>query len=332
LTTTGNTGVLVINQALMFTGYTIGGIQPDVYYYVQSIPSFNTFTLSATVGGVAISWGTTSNIMTAQVVTSDSTAILPYNVYYVQSVQSPYTFSITPVIGGAATTVSTVNGTVIIQSNICTLSTGGSTAYLAANQLVTFTGVGFGNLQTFPVTNLPFIVTNTTITSNYVTVSNTATLLVNQPVVFLGTTWGGLTAFQTYYVLAVASNTQFTVSLTPGGTAVVLATIAAAAATPSFFMVSAYYVKAVVSNNQFVLSSTPGGNIQQLTSAYAIGGNVLLANGQPVFTDFLEYDALIAGTGVLERTGIIVPPNTYLYASSNISQVTALAIGIQEGV
>ena len=331
-TTTGNTGVLVIDQALMFTGYTIGGIQPNVYYYVQSIPSFNTFTLSATVGGVAISWGTTSNIMTAQVVTSDSTAILPYNVYYVQSVQSPYTFSITPVIGGVATTVSTVNGAVIIQSNICTLSTGGSTAYLAANQLVTFTGVGFGNLQTFPVTNLPFIVTNTTITSNYVTVSNTATLLVNQPVVFLGTTWGGLTAFQTYYVLAVASNTQFTVSLTPGGTAVVLATIAAAAATPSFFMVSAYYVKAVVSNNQFVLSSTPGGNIQQLTSAYAIGGNVLLANGQPVFTDFLEYDALIAGTGVLERTGIIVPPNTYLYASSNISQVTALAIGIQEGV
>ena len=51
-------------------------------------------------------------------------------------------------------------------------------------------------------------------------------------------------------------------------------------------MVPAYYVKAIVSSTQFVLSATPNGSIQPLLTGYATGGNVLLANGQPVFTDF----------------------------------------------
>jgi hypothetical protein len=97
-------------------------------------------------------------------------------------------------------------------------------------------------------------------------------------------------------------------------------------------MVPAYYVKAIISSTQFVLSASPNGVIHPLITAYATGGNVLLANGQPVNTDFIEFDSIIAGNGVLERTGIIIPPNTYLYASSNVSQVTALAIGIQEAV
>jgi hypothetical protein len=332
LTTTGNTGCLTVNQPVLFTGYTIGGIQANTYYYVQSIPTYNTFTLSATVNGPAISWGTTSNLMTAQLVNSVGTSLLPYKAYYVQGVQSPFTFSITSLLGGNATSLTTSAGTIFVQSNICTLAAGGSTAFLAPNQLLTFTGTSFGNLQTLPTTTLPFIVTNTTVTSNYITVSNTATLIVNQPVVFMGTTWGGIVANTTYYILTINSSTQFTISSTIGGTAIVLSSVAAATATPAFYMVPAYYVKAIISSTQFVLSASPNGAIQPLITAYATGGNVLLANGQPVNTDFIEFDSLIAGFGVLERTGIIIPPNTYLYASSNVSQVTALAIGIQEAV
>ena len=197
---------------------------------------------------------------------------------------------------------------------------------------MTFTGTGFGNIQSLPTTTLPFIVTNTTVSTNLITVSNTATLIVGQPVIFLGTTWGGIVAYQTYYILAVSNSTQFTISLTPGGTVVTLATVASATSTPSFYMIPAYYVKAIISPTQFVVSASPGGAMQQLITALPLGGNVLLATGQPVFTDFMEYDALIAANGVLERTGIILPPNTYLYASSNISQVSAIAIGIQEAV
>jgi hypothetical protein len=331
LTTTGNTGFLNVNQPVLFTGYTIGGIQANTYYYVQSKPSFNTFTLSATVNGPALSWGTTSNLMTAQLVNSVGTSLLPYNAYYVQAVQSPFTFGITNTLGGNATTLTTSTGTVIVQSNICTLASGGSTAFLAPNQLLTFTGTSFGNLQTLPTTTLPFIVTNTN-TSNYVTVSNTATLVVNQPVVFIGTTWGGIVANTTYYILTINNSTQFTISATIGGSVIVLTTVSSAAQTPAFYMVPAYYVKAIISSTQFVLSASPNGVIHPLITAYATGGNVLLANGQPVNTDFIEFDSIIAGNGVLERTGIIIPPNTYLYASSNVSQVTALAIGIQEAV
>ena len=334
LTTTGNTSWLVVNQPVMFTGYTIGGILPNIYYYVQSIPSFNTVTLSATINGPALSWTTTSNTMTAQIVNGFGLAagVSPYATYYVQAVQSPSTFSISLASGGTVSTL--VNGlsTMVVNSNICTLATGGSTAYLAANQLVTFTGTGFGNIQSLPTTTLPFIVTNTTVSTNLITVSSTATLIVGQPVIFLGTTWGGIVAYQTYYILAVSNSTQFTISLTPGGTVVTLATVASATSTPSFYMIPAYYVKAIISPTQFVVSASPGGAMQQLITALPLGGNVLLATGQPVFTDFMEYDALIAANGVLERTGIILPPNTYLYASSNISQVSAIAIGIQEAV
>ena len=334
LTTTGNTSWLAVNQPVMFTGYTIGGILPNIYYYVQSIPSFNTIVLCATINGPALSWTVTSNTMTAQLVNGFGLAagITPYSTYYVQAVQSPSTYSISLASGGSASTL--VNGlsTMVITSNICTLATGGTTAYLAANQLVTFTGTGFGNIQTFPTTTLPFIVTNTTTPTNLVTVSNTATLLVSQPVIFLGTTWGGIVAYQTYYILAISNSTQFTISLTPGGTVVSLSTVVAATTTPSFYMIPAYYVKAIISPTQFVVSASPGGAVQQLITAQPTGGNVLLATGQPVFADFMEYDALIAATGVLERTGIILPPNTYLYASSNISQVSAIAIGIREAV
>jgi hypothetical protein len=337
LTTTGSTRHLVVNQPVMFTGYTIGGIQANVYYYVQSIPTYNTFTLSSTVGGAALNWNNSSNQMTMQVVNNSGTSLLPYNAYFVHAVQSPFTFSIATLQNsGVPTTLTTSFNTNIVQSNVVTLAPGGSTAMLAANQLLTFTGnslnSGFGNIQTLPLTTLPFIVTNTTTSSNFITVSSTATLVPGQPVVFLGTTWGGIVANTTYYILSISSSNNFTVSLTPYGTVVPLSTIAAAALTPAFWMVPAYYVKAIVSSTQFVLSATPNGSIQPLLTGYATGGNVLLANGQPVFTDFIEFDAIISGNGVLERTGIIVPPNTYLYVSSNTQQVTALALGIQEAV
>ena len=327
LTTTGNTGFLSVNQQVMFTGFTIGGIQPLTYYYIQSIPSFNTFTLSATAGGSAISWQTTSNIMTMQIVPSVGTSLLPYNAYYVQAVQTPFTYSISSTQNGNVTTLTPSTGTFITQSNIVTLATGGSTSYLAANQLLTFTGYSIGNIETLPSTNLPFVVTNTTTSSNYVTVSNTATLIAGQPIVFLGTTFGGLVAYQTYYVLNIVNNTQFTISSTINGPAVTLST-----ATGVAYMIPSYYVKAVISPTQFVLSNTPNGPITPLATGVATGGNVLLATGQPVMYDFLEYDALIAPYGVLERTGIILPPNTYLYASSNATQVGVIALGIQEAV
>ena len=93
-------------------------------------------------------------------------------------------------------------------------------------------------------------------------------------------------------------------------------------------MIPSYYVKAIPSSTHVLLSATPDGPVQVLTT----GSGSMTLQGQPMYNDFLEFESIIAGGGVLERTGVIIPPATYLYASSNITGVNALAIGIQESV
>ena len=71
--------------------------------------------------------------------------------------------------------------------------------------------------------------TNTTTSTNKVTVNSTASLLPNTPFV-IATNTGGLVAGTTYWVLAVTSSTQFTVSATnltanPTGAEVALSTV-----------------------------------------------------------------------------------------------------------
>ena len=66
-------------------------------------------------------------------------------------------------------------------------------------------------------------VTNTTITTNLVTVASTGTLYVNMPI-YLGGSIGGLIANTLYYVTAISSATQFTVSTSQGGVSPTLST------------------------------------------------------------------------------------------------------------
>jgi hypothetical protein len=67
--------------------------------------------------------------------------------------------------------------------------------------------------------------TNTTVTSNLITVASTASLYANMPIYFTGTAFGGITANIPYYVRSAGlTATQFTVSTTPGGGAVTLST------------------------------------------------------------------------------------------------------------
>ena len=141
----------------------------------------------------------------------------------------------------------------------------------------------------------------------------------------MGTYTGRIVPFQTYYILNPAvSGTTFTISATPGGAAVIQGDFSS----QTYFMIPSYFVKAIPSSIHVLVSPTPDGPIQTFTT----GTGSTTLQGQPMNGDFLEFESIIAGGGVLERTGIIVPPNTYLYASSNITGVNALAIGIQEGV
>jgi len=66
--------------------------------------------------------------------------------------------------------------------------------------------------------------TDTTVTSDVITISDTSWMLPGTAVVFGGTTFGGITAGVTYYVLTTPSSTTFTVSETRGGTVLALST------------------------------------------------------------------------------------------------------------
>ena len=67
-------------------------------------------------------------------------------------------------------------------------------------------------------------VTDTTASTNYVTVGSTSSFTANDPIKFIGTTFGGITANQTYYVKNIISSTEMTISLTSGGTELTLTT------------------------------------------------------------------------------------------------------------
>jgi hypothetical protein len=69
----------------------------------------------------------------------------------------------------------------------------------------------------------PIIITDTTVTTNLITVASTGTLYTNMPI-YVGSNIGNLTANTLYYVRSGFTSTQFTVSTAPGGSAVPLAT------------------------------------------------------------------------------------------------------------
>ena len=66
--------------------------------------------------------------------------------------------------------------------------------------------------------------TNTTSGTNNITCNSTDDLNLNQPIAFTGTTFGGIATSTTYYILSIVNATSFTVSLTPGGSTVLLTT------------------------------------------------------------------------------------------------------------
>jgi hypothetical protein len=325
-TVNGGTQALELNQPVKFLGQPYGGVSAGTVYYIQSIPSTSTFTLSASAGGALLTFNTMSNIMYLQA--AQGLTVEPYRSYYVRSVPASLYGSVTtiaPTLGGAATTLVSTVGITFMTSNLITISAG-DTANLTLNQPVQFIGTQFGSVIPLSSTvGLPYVVTATASSGNTITIASTTNLVAGQPVVFTGTYAGRIVPFQRYYILNPAvSGTTFTISATIGGAAVTQTDNSS----QSYFMIPSYYVKAIPSSTHVLLSATPDGPVQVLTT----GSGSMTLQVQPMNGDFLEFESIIAGGGVLERTGVIVPPATYLYASSNTTGVNALAIGIQESI
>lgn len=94
---------------------------------------------------------------------------------------------------------------------------------------------GGGTGSTFDgYTTSCFIVTNTTVTTNVLTVSSTNGLVVNDPIIFYATVFGNIVAGTIYYIQSIVNATTFKISATIGGGEFALVT-ASGSMSASFF-------------------------------------------------------------------------------------------------
>lgn len=56
----------------------------------------------------------------------------------------------------------------------------------------------------------------------------------------------------------------------------------------------------------------------------------LAAAGTPLAAEYIEYDAEIAGYGVLERTGVVLNATKRVVAYSNLTGVSVAVYGVEE--
>ena len=351
-----------------YTNQASGTIQPGTTYYIKAILDANTFTLSATPSGTTLSWVTETNTLTMQIVSNLGSTLTPYSTYFGVATPTPNTFQIatsSATVSGLTLTLPTVitqtagNTMVKVDSNIVTLAQaqGATNTFFVPNTPVTFTaysGSTFGvsataGTSTFngaPVPGTPFIVTAVATNGNITLNTSAANLLVvGQPIVFTNplspiTSTTGVSPFVTYYVLSISTTTITVASSWPSTTAVTFSAAWSSQSTVGgFYAIPQYYVKAVLDSRRIMLSATLNGASWPLTNAsgtvpgnYTAGTNIMTINSLPSYTDFIEHDVTLSPNGTFERTGILVPPNTYLYVSSNAPQVSVVATGIQESV
>ena len=248
-----STAKLKVNDPLQFTGAVFGGVTTDFTYYIKEIIDGGTFTVSTEPFGTQLLLNSSTGAMNI---------IFPgYNSYLSGSttnmnVNMPIIFTGTPIGGvtvGAQYYVNDVldftkftisNALVTTEvsdtANTTNYITATSTSGLLPLNPVLFTGEVFGsvtanqkyyicsivNSTTFTVTESLINVqaSATTTLTNLITVDSTASFVPNNPIVFRGSTFGNIANETVYYILAINDATTFTVSLSPGGSAVNLIT------------------------------------------------------------------------------------------------------------
>ncbi len=246
-----STAYLQLHMPVTFSGTVFGSVTTGFTYYVSYIdPDGHTFSVATQQYGTDWQLTTASGSMTVNFPTNTgyltgSTTNMSVNMpitfsgsifggvatattYYVNSIVDATTFSISANLATVAITDTTVTTNV--------LTTSDNTSSLTTFNPIVFSGSTFGNIANGTVYYVNRIVNSTTFsvtsslitrtatatngTSDLVTVSSTTGFVANQPVVFSGTSFGDITPELTYYILAINDGVSFTISSTPGGSAV----------------------------------------------------------------------------------------------------------------
>lgn len=250
-----STAKLSVNMTVRFTGTSAGAITTNFTYYIKEIIDGTSFSISTEPSGTAvplttatptsltvnfpsftnyIDTSTTANMVPNMPITFVGTSIGGIAVgttYFVNDVIDSNTFTISSTLIELTATATQVT------TNLITTS---STTNLVPLNPVLFSGTTIGGLSANTkyyinriVNSSQFTVTSTIIevtatlteaVSNLITVSDTTGFIVNNPIQFVGNTFGGLVNGTIYYILAINDGTTFTVSTSPGGSALTLST------------------------------------------------------------------------------------------------------------
>jgi hypothetical protein len=333
---------LYVGQPLVISGTfggsgSISGYSSPTTYYIIATNGSTTFTLSATLGGGAVT--TVAGTPTGVTYTLSAASLTGYTTpttYYIIATNGVSTFQLSTTSGGAAITTTVGATTSLAFAANATAISGytSPTAYyiIATNGSTTFqlstTSGGSGVTTTLgPTTGLTF---------------NAKALAI-----------AGYTSPTTYYIIATNGSTTFTLSTTANGSAITtgvgpatgLTVTSLATAITGYTSPKIYYVIATNGTSNVQLSATLGGgaitttigpatglsfllNAPSVLSGVAITGTagqfsctaapVTLVAGQPVVIS-----GALGGTGSI--TGYVNPTTYYIIATNGSTTFTLSA-------
>lgn len=255
--TVTSTAKLSVNMTVKFVGDIFGGLTENFTYYIKEIVNGTQFSVSTESFGNVQQLvdgnpdvGETLTVLFPSyksVITADTSNMI---------VNMPITFVGTPIGGIDVGTTYYIND--VIDSNSFTISstlieltvtatqavtnylTTSSTTTLVPLNPVLFSGTTIGgvaagtkyyinkiiNATQYTITDtiIQTTATATTAVSNLITVLSTSGFIPNNPIKFIGNTFGGVVNNTIYYIQVVNDATSFTVSTSPGGSALTLST------------------------------------------------------------------------------------------------------------
>jgi len=260
-----DTTKLKTGQKINFTGDVFGGVITDFDYYIINVVDSETIQISTATGGSVWPLNTVNidddgNVIDVNVkytlnypsntsylyATSTADMEIGYPIkfngnslgdvvlgdtYYIHDIYDANNFT----ISDAVTSV-TATDTTVTTNEITILDT----SVLVPMNPIIFSGTSFGGLTEktrywvntivdgthFTVSDsvISTTATATQVTTNLITVTSTAGFTPGRPIVFTGTVFGGIVNDKVYYIQVVNDATSFTISETPGGTALSLTT------------------------------------------------------------------------------------------------------------